>query len=203
MRRFVLSLLLAFSPLVHSDTYIEDNPIIINGVSHEPREIQNPEIIYLVHRTQEWISHYTELNTDVEMPRLRYASRAYIEAIFRATTGLTANPKRVITSLTMWREIEGIEARRLTFFLDEDFNANDIENQSRVAHEMMHVIQYHNNVDKRLTRGCLEEKAYAIQAQWLTEFGFSAEHEKDRADYQARAILWGNSCQNISSNVER
>lgn len=60
-----------------------------------------------------------------------------------------------------------------TVYLHGHFDINNIPDRSRLLHELVHFVQWHNDLGGDC-RGELEAEAYTLQGNWRTEQGLAA-----------------------------
>lgn len=147
---------------------IADDLIIINGVSHVPVTVADPDIYGLILSAQKWFSNYTKLNTEVPLPQVKFASEEYMNALHEAATGITPDPNLSTLALMFYHPVD--EGEDMYFmFLRKRFEKTNLFHQSLLFHEAIHNVQYRNKVP--WCRDTLEGQAYFFQGMWLKTHG--------------------------------
>ncbi|HED16716.1 MAG TPA: hypothetical protein ENI64_07895 [Gammaproteobacteria bacterium] len=110
-----------------------------------------------------WLNLYTEYDTRVELPNIVITDQANMCRQY----GIHDKGTCEATNL------RGFYNKKLTIYLNADFDRNDAVDQSRLMHELVHFIQWHNGSDKGACWGQLEVEAYTLQDEWGTQHDLS------------------------------
>jgi len=78
---------------------------------------------------------------------------------------------------TFLEAVAAFDLERKVIYLPEDFNYQNVLDQSRLLHEMVHWLQVVNNIPYRCKELC-EPEAYTLQAKYLNERGVDASNHK-------------------------
>jgi len=147
---------------------IADDLIIINGVTHVPVTVADPDIYGLILSAQKWLSNYTKLNTEVPLPQVKFASEEYMNALHEASTGIPPDPNLSTLAMMFYHPVD--EGENLYFmFLRKRFEKTNLFHQSLLFHETVHNVQYRNDVP--WCRDTMEGQAYFYQGMWLKTHG--------------------------------
>ena len=76
-------------------------------------------------------------------------------------------------------KLKGIYNKGFTIYLRNDFDLSDIEDRSRLAHELVHWVQWQNGHNET-TRcmGKLETEAYQLQDKWRAQYGLPPKRDE-------------------------
>lgn len=75
-------------------------------------------------------------------------------------------------------QIKGIYNKDSTIYLRNDFDIRDIEDRSRLAHELVHWVQWQNGHNENThCMGKLETEAYELQDKWRAQFGLEPKRD--------------------------
>lgn len=70
--------------------------------------------------------------------------------------------------------LKGFYDKHLTIYLPAGFDPDNPDDQSRLLHELVHYVQYYNNVNTQECWAQLEVEAYRLQDEWRTEHNLQA-----------------------------
>jgi len=110
-----------------------------------------------------WINLNTEYDMRVDLPNIVMTEKANLcqqYGIDKAGTCQATNLKAFYN-------------RGLTIYLHADFDASNTQDQSRLLHELVHYIQWHNGTNVGECWGNLESEAYNLQDDWREEQSLS------------------------------
>lgn len=75
-------------------------------------------------------------------------------------------------------KIKGIYNKGFTIYLRNDFDIGDLEDRSRLAHELVHWLQWQNGCDETSRcMGKLESEAYELQDKWRAQYGLAPKRD--------------------------
>ena len=75
-------------------------------------------------------------------------------------------------------KIKGIYNKEFTIYLRNNFDINDVEDRSRLAHELVHWVQWQNgHNEKTHCMGKLEVEAYELQDKWRAQYGLAQKRD--------------------------
>lgn len=103
-----------------------------------------------------WINVYTDYGTLVELPNIVFTEQANLCQNY----GISNQGACRATSL------KGFYDKELTIYLHPDFDAHNPADQSRLMHELVHYIQWHNGRQETKCWAHLEVEAYTLQDEW-------------------------------------
>ena len=106
-----------------------------------------------------WLNVNTGYDTQVELPNIVFTEQGNMCYSY----GIQAKGKCQSTRL------KGFYNRNWTIYLDTSFNPEDPVDQSRLMHELVHYVQWHNGQENKLCWGHLEAEAYTLQDKWQAE----------------------------------
>lgn len=106
-----------------------------------------------------WLNVNTAYDTRVELPNIVITEQGNMCYSY----GIQAKGKCQTTKL------KGFYNKNWTIYLNAGFDPNDPSDQSRLMHELVHYVQWHNGRDKGSCWGHLEAEAYTLQDKWQVE----------------------------------
>lgn len=75
-------------------------------------------------------------------------------------------------------KVKGIYNKDFTIYLRHDFDINNVEDRSRLAHELVHWVQWQNGHNETThCMGKLEVEAYELQDQWRAQYGLAQKRD--------------------------
>lgn len=107
----------------------------------------------------DWINLNTDYDTNINLPNIVVTEQANICQQYGIKDAGTCQTTR----------LKGFYDRELTIYLHPGFNPADKNDQSRLVHELVHYIQWHNGRDEGECWGSLEAEAYQLQDTWRGE----------------------------------
>ncbi len=108
-----------------------------------------------------WLNLYTEYDTNVDLPNIVITEKANMCQTYGIMDAGTCEAT----------QLKGFYNERLTIYLHSGFDPNDRDDQSRLLHELVHYVQWHNGLDQSECWGNLEVEAYNLQAEWRDMHG--------------------------------
>jgi hypothetical protein len=106
-----------------------------------------------------WLDVNTDYVTDVELPNIVITEQGNMCYSY----GIEAK------GLCQTTKLKGFYNKNWTIYLEVDFNSDNLKDQSRLMHELVHYIQWYNGYDQGECWGRLESEAYALQDKWQAE----------------------------------
>ena len=108
-----------------------------------------------------WIGINSNYNTDLHTPNIVMTELHNMCAQY----GIN-NKKRCQDS-----RLQGFFNKHQTIYLKLDFEQKDLDDQSKLVHELVHYVQWKNGRHKSTCLGHLELEAYVMQDQWRVQHG--------------------------------
>lgn len=108
-----------------------------------------------------WLHFHTGYDIKVELPNIAITEMANLCQNYGITQ--PGNCEAM--------QLKGFYNESHTIYLHGNFNDNKPADQSRLLHELVHYIQWHNDEHLGGCWGMLEVEAYRLQDQWLLENG--------------------------------
>jgi hypothetical protein len=106
-----------------------------------------------------WINLHTEYDTRIDLPNIVITEQGNMCSLY----GIKDKGACKATQL------KGFYNRKNTIFLHENFDPHNPDDQSRLMHELVHYIQWHNGRGDDDCWGHLEVEAYTLQDAWRME----------------------------------
>lgn len=103
-----------------------------------------------------WLNLHTEYDTNVDLPNIVITEQANMCQSYGIIDAGTCQATK----------LKGFYDKRLTIYLHADFNPQNPVDQSRLLHELVHYVQWHNGRNKGECWGHLEVEAYNLQDDW-------------------------------------
>jgi len=103
-----------------------------------------------------WINLYTDYETVVDLPNIVITEQANLCQNY----GIN-NP-----GICKATRLNGFYDKQLTIYLHPEFDPQNPADQSRLMHELVHYIQWHNGKQETHCWGHLEAEAYTLQDEW-------------------------------------
>jgi hypothetical protein len=110
-----------------------------------------------------WLNLYTEYDTRVALPNIVITEQANMCQSYGIMDAGTCQATK----------LKGFYDRRVTIYLHADFDPHDPQDQSRLLHELVHYVQWHNGINDTECWGALEVEAYNLQDEWRILHGMS------------------------------
>jgi hypothetical protein len=114
-----------------------------------------------------WLNLHTEYDTRVVVPNIAIVEQG----------NLCLNYGIVSSGICQATRLKGFYNERQTIFLYPHFDPADPADQSRLLHELVHYLQWHNGEHTRKCWGVLEAEAYRLQDEWRAQNGIN--HQTD------------------------
>ena len=111
-----------------------------------------------------WLGTNTTYNTSLNFPNI----------IQTEPTNLCKNYGKYSYQQCKAAQLVGFYNKNYTIYLNHDFNHENINDQSRLIHELVHYVQWANGKHKSTCLGQLEVEAYEIQDQWRIKHNLSS-----------------------------
>ncbi len=105
-----------------------------------------------------WLHFHTGYDTQVELPNVAITEVGNLCVNYGVQA---ANCEAM--------QLKGFYNERHTIYLHGNFQHQNLIDQSRLLHELVHYIQWHNAEHNDSCWGVLEAEAYRLQDQWLVE----------------------------------
>lgn len=103
-----------------------------------------------------WLNMHTDYDTRVDLPNI----------VITEPGNLCQNYGIIDVSTCQATRLQGFYDKDITIYLNTDFDPNDPADQSKLMHELVHYIQWHNGEDEHKCWAHLEVEAYELQDQW-------------------------------------
>jgi len=110
-----------------------------------------------------WLNLYTGYDTYVDLPNIVITEKGNMcETYGISDAGICEATK-----------LKGFYNKSMTIYLHDAFDPENPMDQSRLLHELVHYIQWHNGLDKTGCWGQLEAEAYTLQDEWRITHGMA------------------------------
>lgn len=106
-----------------------------------------------------WLNLHTEYDTRIDLPNIVITEAANMCQQYGIRDLGTCQATR----------LKGFYDKRMTVYLHQNFDPANPDDQSRLIHELVHFIQWHNGRGDGECWGHLEVEAYKIQDEWRIE----------------------------------
>ena len=103
-----------------------------------------------------WINMHTEYETVVDLPNIVVTEPANLCQNYGLSDPGACQATRLM----------GFYDQGLTIYLHPDFDSRNPADQSRLMHELVHYIQWHNDQQESTCWAHLELEAYNLQDEW-------------------------------------
>ncbi|MGD8785324.1 MAG: hypothetical protein PVF28_03395 [Thioalkalispiraceae bacterium] len=110
-----------------------------------------------------WLNLYTDYDTHVNLPNIVITEKANMCRSYGIKDAGTCEATK----------LKGFYNESVTIYLHANFNPQDLQDQSRLLHELVHYVQWHNGVDESACWGALEVEAYNLQDEWRIQNGMA------------------------------
>lgn len=117
-----------------------------------------------------WIGMNSNYNTELSTPNIVMTELHNICSQY----GIN-NKKRCQDS-----RLQGFYNKYQTIYLKLDFQQHDLDDQSKLVHELVHYVQWKNGHNKSTCLGHLELEAYKIQDRWRVQHGLEPKLDEFR-----------------------
>ena len=108
-----------------------------------------------------WIGANSELDTDVVLPNVVFTTQHNMCALYGIDNKHACDSAK----------LKGFYDKNVTVYLRSDFDADDLSDQSRLLHELVHYVQWMNGTHEINCLGGLELEAYDLQDRWRAAYG--------------------------------
>lgn len=125
-----------------------------------------------------WLNLHTEYDTRVDLPNIVITEQANMCQLY----GIHDIGACQATGL------KGFYDKHMTIYLHPDFDPANPNDQSRLMHELVHYVQWHNDRGDGDCWGHLEVEAYNIQDEWRME------HEIEKHTDPFKLVLLEATC---------
>jgi hypothetical protein len=134
---------------------------------------------------------YPELKVDLPLPTFKVATQAYMTDLYKRLTGREGN----IVSLYIHQIQDPITkeiTRNRTIYLAIQWNPYSIEYRGDLYHELLHYVQFMNNLDGAVAcYNVLEFQAYEAAATYLIEVEKLSQTHEMVVDARSMAVMEG------------
>lgn len=110
-----------------------------------------------------WLSHHTEYDTRVSLPNIVITEPANLCVSYGITDLGTCTATK----------LQGFYDKKLTIYLHSEFDHRDPSDQSKLVHELVHYLQWHNHSHQDNCWAHLEVEAYNLQDEWREQHEIS------------------------------
>lgn len=108
-----------------------------------------------------WVHFHTGYDVEVSLPNVTITE----------TVNLCQNYGMTTPGHCDAIKLSGFYDERYTIYLRARFDDDKLADQARLLHELIHYIQWHNEINKDSCWATLEVEAYRLQDQWRVEHG--------------------------------
>lgn len=112
-----------------------------------------------------WLQSHTAYDTRVELPNIAIVEVANLCQNYGITQAGNCEAM----------QLKGFYNESHTIYLYGGFSDQDLADQSRLLHELVHYIQWHNGEHIDGCWGTLEAEAYRLQDQWRVQNNLEAQ----------------------------
>ncbi len=106
-----------------------------------------------------WLGANTSYNTTQELPNIVFTTQHNMCALYGIHVKSRCDDAR----------LRGFYDKKLTIYLDVDFDTRDPHERSQLLHELVHYVQWANGQQTSTCLGHLELEAYNLQDAWRAE----------------------------------
>jgi hypothetical protein len=106
-----------------------------------------------------WLNLHTPYDTRVDLPNIVITESANLCQQYGITDPGTCKATH----------LKGFYNKEKTIYLHADFDVDNPNDRSRLLHELVHYIQWHNEAGEQGCWGLLEAEAYMLQDEWRWE----------------------------------
>lgn len=117
-----------------------------------------------------WLHFHTGYDIDLEPPNITITEMANLCQVYGLDPSADCEAMKLM----------GFYNERHTIYLYAGFEASDATDQSRLLHELVHYVQWHNGEQIEGCWGQLEAAAYRLQDQWRVEQGMKKQADPFR-----------------------
>lgn len=183
LRIFLLVLYFSLSGANAEDPRLE-NVLMARPMKNIPTDLIKQQLAHIK-------KIYPELKVDLPLPTFKVATQAYMTDLYKRLTGLEGN----IVSLYIHQIQDPITkeiTRDRTIYLSIQWSPDTIEYRGDLYHELIHYVQFMNNLDGAVAcYNVLEFQAYEAAATYFIEVEKLPQTHEMVVDARSMAVMEG------------
>lgn len=110
-----------------------------------------------------WLNLHTEYEVSPQLPNIAIVENSNLCRLYGVSDAAYCQSI----------QLKGFYNESQTIFLHADFSATNLQDQSRLLHELVHYVQWANGEHVDGCRGMLEVEAYELQDEWRYQQGMA------------------------------